>query len=47
MPIQIDRNRAANLATEFDEALELVRNGSGGIKTIVRVLAISTLLPFN
>ena len=26
MPIQIDRKRAENLAPQFDEALELVRN---------------------
>jgi SAM-dependent methyltransferase len=31
MPIQIDRNRADNLATEFDAALELVRNEFDGL----------------
>src|SRR5580765_798269 len=31
MPIQIDRNRVENLAPQFDEALELVRNEFEGL----------------
>ena len=31
MPIQIDRKRAENLAAQFDEALELVRNEFEGL----------------
>ena len=31
MPIQIDRQRAENLAAQFDEALELVRNEFSGL----------------
>jgi len=31
MPIQIDRKRADNLASQFDEALELVRNEFDGL----------------
>jgi SAM-dependent methyltransferase len=31
MPIQIDRNRAENLGSQFDEALELVRNEFEGL----------------
>ena len=40
MPIQIDRNRAENLATEFDQALELVRNEFEGLD-----LTVSTATP--
>ena len=31
MPIQIDQKRAENLAPQFDEALELVRNEFAGL----------------
>ena len=31
MPIQIDRKRAEDLAPQFDEALELVRNEFEGL----------------
>ncbi len=31
MPIQIDRKRADNLASQFDEALELARNEFEGL----------------
>ncbi|MGH7845893.1 MAG: hypothetical protein ACREQW_12090 [Candidatus Binatia bacterium] len=31
MPIQIDRSRARDLAGQFDEALELVRNEFEGL----------------
>ncbi len=51
MPIQIDRKKAENLAPQFDEALELVRNEFDGLdphcqyRNALRKMACGTPFP--